>query len=257
MDHLLAENKFRAEAATAPGKDLLDDPIFLQRPEQQLQPGTYSYKATQSFHSPLEKKHNLVIKRFFDISFSIVLMLCLLSWMIPLFAILIKLDSRGPVFFRQRRNRNGGSLFTCIKFRTMIVNEEADLVAACRNDARITAVGKFLRHYHLDELPQLLNVLCGHMSVIGPRPYMVAENIYYENLLQSYSYRHSVKPGITGLAQSFGYVGSYHDLQKVKERVDLDILYIRKWSLQMDAKILYRTFMSLFGINFQDELKNL
>lgn len=255
MDRLLAENNFRAEAITAPGRNLSGDPLFQQPSEQQ--PGISSFKKIQGFYSPLEKKHNLFIKRIIDISISIILILGLLSWMMPLFALLIKLDSRGPVFFSQKRNRNGGSLFTCIKFRTMIINEEADLVPACRNDPRITAVGKFLRGYHLDELPQLLNVLCGHMSVVGPRPYMISENEYYENMLQYYSYRHSVKPGITGLAQSFGYVGSYHDLQIVKKRIDLDILYIKNWSLRMDARILYRTFMSLFGFNFHEELKNI
>jgi lipopolysaccharide/colanic/teichoic acid biosynthesis glycosyltransferase len=200
---------------------------------------------------PLEKIHNKATKRGFDIILSVILIITILSWLIPLFAILIKLDSRGPVFFRQKRNRNGGKLFTCIKFRTMVVNEEADLRAARHNDERITGFGKFLRHHHLDELPQLFNVLLGDMSVIGPRPYMVKENLYYESLVEAYSHRHTIKPGITGLAQSFGYFGSLHDLGKVKERVDLDIIYINNWSLGMDVKILYRTFMMAFGFNDQ------
>jgi len=130
----------------------------------------------------------------------------------------------------------------------MIVNTDADIVAACKGDKRVTRLGKFLRHYHLDELPQLFNVLIGDMSIVGPRPYMVNENLYYETLVDMYAYRHSVKPGITGLAQSFGYFGSFHDLEKVKERVELELTYINNWSLAMDIKILFRTFMMVFGL---------
>ena len=196
---------------------------------------------------PLENTWNAGIKRCFDIIVSLVLIAGILSWLIPLLAILIKLDSRGPVFFLQKRNKNGGRFFTCIKFRSMFVNEEADTLVASENDKRITRVGKILRRYHIDELPQLLNVLTGDMSVIGPRPHMVSENIIYENLLQNYDYRHTVKPGITGLAQSLGNFGSTSDLEKVKERVRLDIQYINSWSFGMDIKILYRTALIIFG----------
>lgn len=191
--------------------------------------------------TPLEKLHNIILKRCFDILLSVLLIIVLLSWLIPVLAILIKLDSNGPVFFLQKRNKNGGRFFTCIKFRSMIVNKEADIVSAAENDKRITRFGKFLRNYHLDELPQLFNVLMGDMSIIGPRPHMISENAMYEKLVKQYTYRHTVKPGMTGLAQSFGYFGATADLEKVEQRVALDIQYIKQWSLAMDVKIVYRT----------------
>ena len=129
----------------------------------------------------------------------------------------------------------------------MFVNEDADTLVASENDKRITRIGKILRKYHIDELPQLFNVLTGDMSVIGPRPHMVSENIMYERLLQNYDYRHTVKPDITGLAQSLGNFGSTSDLEKVKERVRLDIEYINKWSFSMDIKILYRTSLIMLA----------
>ena len=200
-----------------------------------------------SFYFPLKSRYKRVAKRCFDLAVSIILIPLLLSWMIPLFAILIKLDSGGPVFFFQNRNKNGGKLFSCIKFRTMTINAEADMLIAKVNDCRITMVGKFLRRFHLDELPQLFNVLMGDMSIIGPRPYMVNENLYYEDLLESYSRRHLVKPGITGLAQSSGYFGPVHGLKRVKERFELDIQYINNWSLAMDLKILGRTLRMIYA----------
>ena len=195
---------------------------------------------------PLDNFWNALLKRGFDIIVSIILIVCILSWLIPLLAIIIKLNSRGPVFFLQKRNKNGGLLFTCIKFRSMFVNNEADTLVASENDARITSVGKFIRKYHIDELPQLINVLIGDMSLIGPRPHMVSENIKYENLLHEYDCRHAIKPGITGLAQSLGNFGS-SNLEQVKERVRLDIEYINKWSLILDIKILCRTSLSMLG----------
>ena len=204
-----------------------------------------------SYHGnsiPLQNTWNVFIKRCFDVMISLVLIVLILSWLIPLLAILIKLDSNGPVFFLQKRNKNGGRLFTCIKFRSMFVNKDADVLVACENDKRITRLGKILRNYHIDELPQLFNVLIGDMSIIGPRPHMISENIIFGNLLQEYDYRHTVKPGITGLAQSLGNFGSSHDLEKVRERVQLDIQYINKWSFSMDMKILYRTSLIMLGL---------
>lgn len=196
---------------------------------------------------PLEKSYNYILKRFIDILISGLLIILILSWLIPIVALLIKLDSRGPVFFLQRRNKNGG-FFNCIKFRSMIVNSEADVLSAFENDKRITPTGKFLRHYHLDELPQLFNVLIGDMSIVGPRPHMVSENILYEKLLKEYNYRHAVKPGMTGLAQSFGNFGATSDIEKLQQRVSLDIQYITDWSVRLDIKILYRTFLLMLGL---------
>jgi putative colanic acid biosynthesis UDP-glucose lipid carrier transferase len=125
----------------------------------------------------------------------------------------------------------------------MYVNKEADLMAACENDKRITKIGSILRRYHIDELPQLFNVLMGDMSIIGPRPHMVSENLHYARILEEYEYRHRVRPGITGLAQSLGNYGSNNDIERVRERVALDINYIDNWSFGMDMKILLRTVM--------------
>lgn len=198
--------------------------------------------------TPLERLYNIIFKRFFDIVISLILIIAILSWLIPILALLIKSDSKGPVFFRQKRNKSGGRFFTCIKFRSMIVNEEADILSAAENDKRITGIGKFLRHYHLDELPQLFNVLLGDMSLIGPRPHMVSENIMYEKLVKEYVYRHTVKPGMTGLAQSLGNFGATSDIGKVEQRVALDIQYIKQWSVGMDVKIMYRTCRLMFRL---------
>jgi putative colanic acid biosynthesis UDP-glucose lipid carrier transferase len=187
--------------------------------------------------SPLEKTQNQIIKRFVDIVCSIVLLL-VFSCILPLIAFLIKLDSKGPVFFLQKS----------LKFRTMIVNDQADTLPSYENDHRITRVGRILRNYHLDEIPQLINVLSGDMSLIGPRPHMFADNARYEEIFEFYSQRHRVKPGITGLAQVMGYVGSTEDSERMKQRVQLDIFYIRHWSAAMDIKIICRTFLRMIGL---------
>lgn len=201
-----------------------------------------------AFDFPLKNKYNRFIKRSFDITVSSIFIITVLSWLIPLFALLIKLDSRGPVFFRQKRNRNGGKLFTCIKFRTMIMNEEADLLAAEINDKRVTRFGKFLRSHYLDELPQFINVLFGDMSIVGPRPHMISDNLKYEGLIKKYAYRHTIKPGITGLAQVRGYAGHISDLKTMEARVTLDIFYMQHWSAKFDMAILYRTFFKSLGL---------
>src|SRR5258705_4443522 len=150
---------------------------------------------------------NRVLKRIIDIIFATLMIIFILSWLIPILAVLIKLDSKGPVFFLQKRNKRNGKIFLCLKFRSMIVNQDADLVPAAVNDPRITRIGKFLRRNYLDEFPQFLNVLWGDMSVVGPRPHMISENLRYDELVEHYDYRNKVKPGITGLAQVMGYVG--------------------------------------------------
>jgi len=194
---------------------------------------------------PLEGRMNRYIKRGIDILFAAVVIVAVLSWLIPLLAILIKLDSRGPVFFLQKRNKKNGELFTCIKFRSMKVNPDADTLPAKKNDRRITRIGKFLRRYYIDELPQFFNVLLGDMSLVGPRPHMVADNIKYENEINDYFYRHKVKPGITGLAQVLGYVGPAENIQQMKDRVHMDIFYTRHWSVKLDIIILFRTLFKV------------
>ncbi len=194
---------------------------------------------------PLDHTGNKILKRTVDIFLSVTIIVAVLSWLVPIIALIIKLTSRGPVFFLQKRNKRNGELFTCIKFRSMIVNEDADILPAEKGDARITSFGKFLRNHYLDELPQFLNVLWGDMSVIGPRPHMVSDNISYDRLIKNYSYRHKVKPGITGLAQVLGFVGPVDEIQKLESRVNIDIFYVRHWSSKLDRVILLRTIKKL------------
>ena len=193
------------------------------------------------YDHPLQKKINQVFKRSIDFIVSSFLILTVLSWLLPLLAILIRFDSKGPVFFMQKRNKINGGLFTCIKLRTMVVNADADTRPASRDDKRITVIGSFLRKHHLDEWPQLLNVWMGDMSLIGPRPHMVSDNRKYENLLSFYSCRHYVKPGITGLAQVKGYVGTVSTVENLQARVAEDLYYINNWSPALDARIIWCT----------------
>jgi putative colanic acid biosynthesis UDP-glucose lipid carrier transferase len=197
---------------------------------------------------PLDNKFNRGLKRSMDILASLFFIVFIFSWLCPIIAICIKLNSRGPVFFLQKRNKRNGELFTCIKFRSMHVNDDADILPARKDDSRINGVGSFLRNHYLDELPQFLNVLWGDMSVIGPRPHMVSDNIKFDELIKNYSYRHKVKPGITGLAQVLGYVGTIDDVQKMKARVNMDIFYARHWSPRFDVVILFRTVFKTLGI---------
>jgi lipopolysaccharide/colanic/teichoic acid biosynthesis glycosyltransferase len=197
---------------------------------------------------PLEQRMNLFFKRSFDLLVSLALLLFLFSWIFPLIALLIRLDSRGPVLFFQKRNKKNGKLFTCIKFRTMFVNNESDSLPAKENDSRITRVGAFLRKHHLDELPQLINVLWGDMSMIGPRPYMISDNKKYEAVIKNYSVRHRVKPGITGLAQVLDYVSPVLKVENMEQRVNKDLYYVYHWSPVLDAKIIIRTFFKMTGI---------
>ena len=195
---------------------------------------------------PLEKNVNRLVKRSFDLVGSSFLLLFVFSWLTPLLAVLIRLDSKGPVFFKQKRIGREGRVFTCLKFRTMIVNKEADELPAHHNDQRITTIGRMLRRHHLDEWPQLLQVWWGDMSLIGPRPYMVSDNDRYADQIEHYAQRHSVKPGITGLAQSSGHFGYLLNPGEMNKRVALDLEYVRNWSLSMDVKILSRTLMMAF-----------
>jgi lipopolysaccharide/colanic/teichoic acid biosynthesis glycosyltransferase len=204
-------------------------------------------RATFQLQLPLDSVSKRIIKRSVDVFLSSLVIVGILSWLIPVMALLIKLDSKGPVLFLQRRNKRGGKVFTCIKFRSMIENEDADLLQATANDERITKFGRFLRNHYLDELPQFFNVLAGDMSFIGPRPHMVSDNNKYEELIEFYDYRHKVKPGITGLSQAMGYVGETRNIQSMRDRVQLDIFYVRHWSAGLDIKILWYTLRKIVG----------
>jgi Undecaprenyl-phosphate glucose phosphotransferase len=194
---------------------------------------------------PLDDVLNQITKRTFDIVFSLLILTLVASWLFPLIALFIKLDSRGPVFFKQKRSGKNNYDFWCWKFRTMYVNPESHLKQARRNDARITRVGSFLRKTSLDELPQFFNVLLGNMSVVGPRPHMLAHTEEYSKLIDKYMIRHHVKPGVTGLAQAKGYRGETLDAQSMKNRVRVDTFYIENWSFLLDMKIIFMTIISM------------
>jgi len=197
---------------------------------------------------PLNNIYSRLFKRTIDIIFSMFVITAVLSWLIPLMALLIKLDSKGPVFFLQKRNKKNGKIFTCIKFRSMVENDDADNLQASKYDERITKLGWFLRKSFIDELPQFFNVLIGDMSLIGPRPHMVSDNNKYEELIEYYDFRHKVKPGITGLSQVMGYVGETKHVQAMRDRVQLDIFYIRHWSFGFDMRIMWYTLRKLIRI---------
>lgn len=195
---------------------------------------------------PFEKLETYIIKRTFDILFSLIVIVTVLSWLLPILWIVIKLDSKGPLFFKQLRDGRNGEQFYCYKLRSMAVNADADKVSASKNDKRITRVGAFLRKTSLDELPQFLNVFLGDMSVVGPRPHMNLQTKKYEKEVANYLLRHEVKPGITGLAQISGYRGEVIKKSDIQNRVRLDIFYIENWTFILDLKIIAKTFINVF-----------
>lgn len=202
--------------------------------------------------TPLDNAQNQIIKRSFDIVFSFLVIVFLLSWLIPILAIIIKLNSEGPVFFRQQRTGRGNKSFLCYKLRSMVVNELADSKQATKEDNRITSVGRFLRDTSLDELPQFFNVLFGSMSVVGPRPHMLKHTEEFSSELETFMFRHKIKPGITGLAQTKGYRGETDDFEKLKNRVKMDFFYIKNWSFLFDLAIIVNTVLAVFK-NSNDE----
>ena len=193
---------------------------------------------------PLKVPVNKFVKRLFDVLFSSAVIIFLLSWLTPLLAILIKLESKGPVFFKQARNGFNYEEFDCYKFRSMIPNEKAHLYQVSKNDSRITKVGSFMRKTSIDELPQFFNVLFGDMSVVGPRPHMVSHTNMYAESVDKFMVRHFVKPGITGLAQISGFRGEVETDKDIINRVKYDIFYIENWSILLDIKIAFQTFLN-------------
>ena len=176
------------------------------------------------------------------------LILLLILPVLVIIALAIKLTSEGPILFKQRRHGLNGEIIKVFKFRTMTVLDDGDVVVqATKNDARVTTVGKFLRRYSLDELPQFLNVLQGTMSIVGPRPHALAHNEHYRKLIDGYMQRHKVKPGITGWAQVNGFRGETETLDKMQSRVEHDIYYINHWSLGLDLKIILLTILNGFS----------
>ncbi|MBU3680529.1 MAG: undecaprenyl-phosphate glucose phosphotransferase [Flavobacterium sp.] len=192
-------------------------------------------------HDPVTK----IFKRLFDIIFSLFVLIFLLSWLVPILAILIKLESRGPIFFKQGRPGIEEKEFFCFKFRSMKINKTTEQEAS-KNDPRVTKIGRFIRKTSIDEMPQFLNVLLGDMSVVGPRPHLWSQNKAYGNKIKKYMVRHYVKPGITGLAQVRGFRGEIENDEDMINRIKYDVFYIENWSLILDLKIIAQTVINIF-----------
>lgn len=207
-----------------------------------------SEKETVLINSYIARKSKyLFVKRSFDIVFSLLFIVAVLSWLLPLTSLLIILDSQGPVFFIQRRMGKNGRSFRCLKFRTMVSNDEADEKQAEENDYRITKIGRMLRRTNVDEFPQFFNVLIGDMSVIGPRPHMHSDCTRFSFVIPAYKFRALVRPGITGLAQVKGYHGPTVDYESIFNRFHWDAEYVRNANFWLDLKIVALTFFQSFG----------
>jgi putative colanic acid biosysnthesis UDP-glucose lipid carrier transferase len=208
-----------------------------------------------------EKTSYLLFKRLFDILFSITFLVLIGSWLFPLIAFLVWIDSRGPIFFVQKRVGLAGRTFSCLKFRTMVVNREAHRKQAEVNDQRITPIGHFLRKSSIDEIPQFLNVLMGDMSVVGPRPHMHSDCIRFSRTVAGYKFRNFVKPGITGLAQVKGFRGPASDFGSIFHRYQYDAFYVRNCNFLLDLRIVRKTIAQtvrvLFGKRFLPETDKL
>ena len=192
---------------------------------------------------PLALVSNAVQKRLFDVAFSTFIIVGVLSWLTPIIAIIIALESKGPVFFRQLRSGKNNKPFWCIKFRTLRMNNESDQIQVTKNDHRVTKFGRFLRKSNIDELPQFFNVLMGSMSVVGPRPHMLQHTKAFNELENDYMVRHFVQPGITGLAQINGFRGEIKHPDMLHKRLEKDIHYLENWSMADDLKIIWQTIV--------------
>lgn len=195
---------------------------------------------------PLSETANKVVKRTFDIVFSLLFLCTLFPLILLVVAILTKLTMPGPLFFRQKRNGLNDKEFYVIKFRSMKVNAEADTLQATKDDPRKTKWGNIMRKTNLDEMPQFINVLLGDMSIVGPRPHMLKHTEEYSKLINKYMVRHFVKPGITGWSQVTGYRGETKELKDMEGRIRGDIWYIEHWSFWLDLYIIYKTVANVF-----------
>ena len=194
---------------------------------------------------PLEIDVNNRLKRSFDIVFSLFVIVFILSWLTLILGILIKIESRGPIFFKQNRPGFKERDFLCYKFRSMMINKTTEKEAV-RNDPRVTRIGKFIRKTSIDELPQFFNVLLGDMSVVGPRPHLWTQNKVYGTKVKKYMIRHHVSPGVTGLAQVRGFRGEIETDEDMINRIKYDVFYIENWSLILDLKIILQTVINIF-----------
>ena len=199
----------------------------------------------QQYNEPLYDLRNRIMKRIFDICFSLTFLCTLFPIILLIVAIISKITMPGPLFFKQKRTGFDGKDFYCYKFRSMKINKEADTLQAVKDDPRVTKWGRFIRHTNIDELPQFINVLKGDMSLVGPRPHMLAHTDYYSSLIFDYMIRHYVKPGITGWAQTHGERGETKTVDDMKRRVKRDIWYIEHWSFWLDIQIICKTVIDM------------
>jgi putative colanic acid biosynthesis UDP-glucose lipid carrier transferase len=195
---------------------------------------------------PLEDVGNRIKKRIMDIAVSLIVVILILSWLIPLIGLLIFIESGRPIFFSQKRTGKNNQPFNCLKFRSMKINKDADSKQATRNDMRITRLGSFLRKSSLDEFPQFINVLKGEMSLIGPRPHMIKHTDDYSKIVDQYMIRHFLKPGITGWAQINGFRGEITEPRQIKLRVQNDLWYLENWNIWLDIRIMFMTIYTIF-----------
>ena len=198
-----------------------------------------------TYENPLQNPLNKALKRMFDIVFSLVF-LSITALLFPIIYLIIKIQSPGPIFFRQLRTGLDGREFYCYKFRSMHVNKDADRLQATKNDPRKYPFGNFMRKANIDELPQFWNVLKGDMSIVGPRPHMLAHTEMYSQLIDKYMVRHFVKPGVTGWAQVTGFRGETKELWQMEGRVQRDIWYMEHWSIWLDIRIVWMTIKTIF-----------
>ena len=196
----------------------------------------------QTIRYYLEARHSyLLFKRITDIFISLLVILLIFPWLLPVIILLIKLDSRGPIFFKQKRVGFLGRTFWCYKFRTMHVNDAADTRQAVRNDPRVTRVGQFLRNTGVDELPQFINVLLGNMSIVGPRPHMLKDSRDFAEVVTNYRFRNLVRPGITGMSQVRGCRGPATSFASIFRRYQWDAYYVKNVSFSLDLRIMAET----------------
>ena len=220
--------------------------VPLQEEAIKLQPVMFDdLELFTTYTSPLEDTKNILIKRISDVIVSSISLL-LTALLFPIIALIIKIQSPGPIFFRQKRTGLDGHEFWMYKFRSMHVNADADRIQATADDPRKYPFGNFMRKTNIDELPQFWNVLCGDMSIVGPRPHMLAHTEQYSHLIDKYMIRHFVKPGMTGWAQVTGFRGETAELWQMEGRVERDIWYIQHWSLWLDIRIIWKTFTTIF-----------
>jgi putative colanic acid biosynthesis UDP-glucose lipid carrier transferase len=191
----------------------------------------------------------IIAKRILEILLVSTFLILIASWLFPIIALLIKMESKGPVFYKQLRHGQNNVPFYCLKFRSMKFEPESDFKQATKGDARVTKVGAFLRKSSLDELPQLINVLIGEMAIVGPRPHAIPMNKEFADKMEYFMCRHMVKPGITGLAQAKGFRGEINDMFDMNARLRYDLFYIKNWSFLFDLKIILLTFHSLIFMN--------